>query len=301
MAREAPVVVATDFSPSADEAIRQADACARLLGSKLVACHVIPNLQRSAPLFPQCNVATDLALPQVVEACTAALAARITDLTDRQSRGFEVLITDGSPDAEIVRLGEELGARVIVVGSHGTTGIERMLLGRTAERVVRYAHGPVRVARAHKPTGHVLVATDFSDPALPAVAAAAEEARLRRARLTIMHSVDLPLAVSIPLGGIGGPPAIPITAEMQHEVEASARARLSEALARHAVDGELLVAHGPPGATIVRAAEELAADLVVVGTVGRSGIKRLVLGSVAESVVRHAPCSVLVVRLHEQS
>jgi nucleotide-binding universal stress UspA family protein len=175
-------------------------------------------------------------------------------------------------------------------------------LGSVAERVVRHAHCSVLVARNAASSGVVLAATDLSDPSLPAVEAAVEEGRRRGARLVVVTVVDWQgpawmTAAGTPFGiGAAMPPA-----ELQEELRSSLETLLRRALDRFGGSGETRVLYGSPASAIVHAAESLGAELVVVGTRGRTGLARLALGSVAERVVAGAPCSALVVRLSEGS
>jgi nucleotide-binding universal stress UspA family protein len=295
------ILAATDFGPAGDEAIRQADRRARDRHARLAVCHVVPGATRSAPLFPQRNVAADLAMPDLRERVLAALASRAAALTGRSGQELDLHVRDGTPYVEIVELAETLAAELVVVGSHGPDGLAHAFLGSVAERVVRHAHCPVLVARPHASTGRVLLATDFSDPTLPAVAAAAEEARRRPVQVTILHDIEAnPLLVYGDSAVFGEAPMAPASLDVLEETEASARERLGDALARHGLDGERVVTHGPVVPAIVDVARQIDADLVIVGTIGRSGWARVLLGSVAEAVVRRAPCSVLVVRLNRE-
>ena len=81
------------------------------------------------------------------------------------------------------------------------------------------------------------------------------------------------------------------------DLRTAAQSRLREALTQFAIDGEAIAESGPAAQTIVDLADSARAELVVVGTHGRTGLSRLTLGSTAEAVIRSAPCSVLVVRL----
>jgi nucleotide-binding universal stress UspA family protein len=158
----------------------------------------------------------------------------------------------------------------------------------------------VHVARPTENSGVVLAATDLSDPSLPAVKAGAEEARRRGARLVVVSAIDWwggawTSAVGTPFGmATAMPPA-----ELQNEVRASLDTMLRRALETFGAEGETRVLEGSAAAAIVQAAEDLGAELVIVGTRGRTGFARLALGSVAERVVRGAGCSVLVERLHD--
>src|SRR6185437_12328429 len=122
--------------------------------------------------------------------------------TGRDLSAFRVVVDTGSPDAGIVRVADEVRATLVAVSNRGATGLDRLLLGSIAARVVRYAHCPVLVARPHEKTGRVLAATDFSEAARPAIALAAQEARRRGARLTLLHSLDV---MPSPIMGLGAP------------------------------------------------------------------------------------------------
>lgn len=281
-----PVLVATDLTPASDEALRQGDALARALGGPLHVCHVMPDLLTVRMLFPQAQQRDDAAVQGLEHHASGLVEVSIARVTGRTPGEFRVGIESGSPHSGILRYAEALGAGLIVVGP-----------GDVAERVVRHAHCPVLVARP-SPPGIVLAATDFSDSALPAVAAGAAEAARRGVGLAVLHSLDFGPMIATTLGG-----AYAVIPPLPPEEQARFRTETLESL-RRALDlvrakGETIVADGEPGLAIIEAAR--AAQLVVVGTVGRTGLSRLALGSVAEAVVRSAPCSTLVMRLHLSS
>jgi nucleotide-binding universal stress UspA family protein len=290
------IFVATDLSPSADEALRRGHERALLLQAELVVCYVQPALPAADPFFPDWNSARVSVSDELKDRSITALAERVEEITGRRPDEFRLVVGDGGPASTIVRKAEEVGAAIVIVGASGHSGLQRLVLGSVAERVIRFAHGSVLVARPHRESGRILVATDLSDPAVPAIAAAAEEARITRKPLTILHCVEAlwPLSAYAGLGMIAIPPPSYYDAmrDLRNEVEQKLRAALQE----HSVDGDVRVEEGPPGPTIVSVAENLATDLVVVGGTGRTGISRMTLGSVAETVARTAHCSVLVVR-----
>jgi nucleotide-binding universal stress UspA family protein len=182
----------------------------------------------------------------------------------------------------------------VVVGSTGTKGLRRLLLGSVAAGVVRHGHTSVLVARAAPETGPVLLAVDFSPNSEAAAELAADEARRRKARLCLMHSVEV-LNPELALAEPGMVPSALMTIPTDELCEA-ARTRLVGILTHLSVDGDIEVVLGPGADSIVRVATERRAELVVVGSSGRTGLDRLLLGSVAATVVRDAPCSVLVAR-----
>lgn len=283
-----PVLVATDLGEAADEAVRQADALARSLDAPLLVCHVLPELLQVRMLFPQLRQRDADASRQIETNAAELVDQRVQEVTGRARDQYRVALESGSPHAGILRQAEATRPGVVVLGP-----------GRVAERVVRHASCAVLIARPSAP-GSVLAATDFSDPALPALATGAAEAARRGVDFAVIHSVDItPIAAGTSLGAY---PVLPtLTAEDSAAVRAATLASLRECLQRLKVAGTPIAAEGPPAHAIVETARSRPAELVVVGTVGRSGLARLALGSVAEAVVRSAPCSTLVVRLHPRA
>ena len=158
---------------------------------------------------------------------------------------------------------------------------------------------------------HVLVPTDFSDPANHALRFALEEATLHHARVTLLHVMPSHSETEVyyvtgapasqgfdPVAGARlGPsaPPHPTVVRQDHNEEALTQLRDLMPEAFHGNWGAELAA-GHPAETIVRVAEERAADLIVMGTHGRTGLQHVLLGSVAEKVVRLAPCPMLTIR-----
>ena len=135
-----------------------------------------------------------------------------------------------------------------------------------------------------------LVPHDFSDDAEAALEAAVELARRLGARLHLLHVYQQPVDVLSPYG-------VAIQPNVGPELRAAAQGRLQQLAARiSGVRVELHVAEGPPALAIAEQAQSLGADLVVMGTHGRTGLRHLLLGSVAERTMRTAPCPVLTVK-----
>jgi len=289
-----PVLVAMDIEKESNELLRQADALARSYHVKLSVCHVLPEIFAVQPLYPQLHLEDALQLSKLEAAVRDGLLKRIRTVTNREPPAIEIEIEQGTVHAGILRAAENIGAGAVVVG--GKVDHKGMhILGSSAEHVVRYAKCPVLVAR-HSPAGKVLAATDFSDPALPALEAGATEARHRKVELAIIHTVDL-LGMMAPVyGDFYGYVAYP--PDLSDQMKVIWQQRLDECVLRFKAKGGGLLSEGSPASAILKAASELPAQLLVVGTHGRTGLSRIVaLGSVAEVVVRAAPCSVLVVRL----
>lgn len=289
------VLVATDLSDAADEAIRVAHELAGA-DKKLVVCHVVHEILRASPLFPQAVQADMEAVIHAESRAAAAVEDRVKSITGRTAKDFDIRVESGAADAALLRVGEEVGATLIVTASRGLSGIVRMLLGSVAERVVRYAHCSVYIARTHAKTNRILVATDLSESSMPAVTAAAELAKKNSAGLIVLFALDVmpspAMGLTVPFGGV---PIIP-PPELVEQMRTSARAGLEGIVERLDVQADVRVIEGDAAATIIRTAESHNVDLVVIGTHGRTGLARVALGSVAEKVTRNAHASVLVVR-----
>jgi nucleotide-binding universal stress UspA family protein len=281
------ILCATDLSSAADAALCEGDAIARHHSARLLVLHVRP---RPAGRHDRGPAAPSRGDGSALE----AVCARVRGLTGRDDTCFRALAARGRPHSEIVRCAEREGVDLIVVGSRGESSSGSVRLGSQVTRVVRCACRPVLVVRPSPEKGRVLAATTFADPSLPAVAAGATEARRRRCRLSLLHTLT-PGTAGLPLDA---PLALRLaSSEERRRLRREAEEALREAAARYGADGDPLVTEGRPESEIVRVAGETGAALVVVATAGHRGLRRMLLGSVAGEVVRDAPCSVLVVRL----
>jgi nucleotide-binding universal stress UspA family protein len=286
-----PILAAMDLANGSAELLRQADALARSYNVQLSVCHVLPEIFTVRPLFPHLHLDDALKRSGLEAAVRDALLERIRAATTRELSQTEIEIEQGTVHAGILRAAERIGAGGVVVGGKvDHKGLH--ILGNAAEHVVRYAHCPVLVARP-SPAGKVLVATDFSDPALRAVEAAAAEARRRKADLTVIHAIDLLPLIRPNYGDFFDMPPM----DLGDHMRTFWQTRLDECVHRFKAKGGGLLQNGPAAQAILSAASELPAELLVVGTHGRTGLSSVALGSVAEAVVRVAPCSVLTIRL----
>jgi nucleotide-binding universal stress UspA family protein len=202
----------------------------------------------------------------------------------------EIFVDAGASHIEIVLRAARWGADLIVVGSHGRSGVSSVF-GGVAERVVRNARCSVLVVRPSQARGWVLTAVDLSDTSRAVVRAAAGEARRRGARLKVVHAMGFLELEARYIAQLATPPV----ADQSNARDMACRA-LEEVASGLGLDVRCELLEGRPVPAVVRAADAIGAELVVVGTRGRTGFARMALGSVAERIVRHAPCSVLVVR-----
>jgi universal stress protein E len=296
------IAVGIDFSPESELAARQALEIARHVGGELVLVHVAGSLEPPPPVprtDPSLHAAVE-AYRKTITRSVAAARERLGEVRARWSgQGPEVsqVLAEGFPDTALVAAAGELGADLIAVGTHGLSGLRWFFLGSVAQHVVRLASTDVLVARGdHSGRGgyrRVLVAFDFSP--------AAEDA-LDRATLLAARDAEIDVVHFESIFTSHGPTGA------GHGAGAQEEERLVTAL--EAGGRELVAARSRPGGPtlrfevrrgravtgLMRAFDARAYDLVALGSHGRRGFRRAVLGSVAETVVRRAPCSVLVAR-----
>jgi nucleotide-binding universal stress UspA family protein len=303
------ILLATDGSSEAELAARTGVALAQKTGSKL---HVV-HASYWAPASLLDPISSDHAVHESVEKKTRA---RLQEAVRRIEEVFGGTVESshlrvGRPDAEIVTQAEEIGAGLIVVGSRGLGALGRSLMGGVSESVVRHAHCPVLVVREEPvvlPT-KVLLATDGSESATHATQAAVELSKTTDSELHVLYVSEDPYTAasfypeSTNFEGVKQvDPAL--IEELGRQFEQEARQVLDAEVEKvRAVGGtvaEVYLRMGSPAAEVVDLAEELGVGLVVVGSRGLGGIRRALIGSVSDSVVRHAHCPVLVVRKEDQ-
>lgn len=291
------ILCATDLSADADLAVVAADEIARLFGSRLVFVHAVPYPAPAQVLFPHLVKGTTDRLMAVSRVASETVAARVASLTARTLEDIDVRVDVGAPEEVIVDAAEESSADLLVIGVKGSDS-EVDGLGATALRIARHAHCPVLVVRKGPGKGPILAATDLSDPAQGALAIASLLSQKTGEPMVALHVVDYSPVVVVPEAFGPGIP-IPVSEEEHKAILKAAGDRLVEVVTRLEIKTDRLVEEGPPPERIVAVAEQIEARLVVVGTEGGGGLRRMLLGSVAEDVLRLAPCSVLLVRHHK--
>jgi len=144
------IVLATDFSPYAEAALRWADAVSQAFKAELIIIHALDlTLGGLAGLTPE--IAAFPVADQLVDQLREEAKTEMGRLAKRFPRA-RTIIRDGSPRTTILQAASEIGADLIVVGTHGRTGLARMLIGSVAEHIVRHSRGPVLTVRLTEPT-----------------------------------------------------------------------------------------------------------------------------------------------------
>ncbi len=284
------LLVATDFSKHADRALEHACALAKILGANV-------ELFTSAyiPPFLIAAVATGMTPNWLQEARDQASKQLATLAARLGTEGVSVSTSSSTdePSIAICARADEIGADLIATGTQGHTGIAHAVFGSVAERVARFAHSPVLTAHADSPSPgayrRVLVPTDFSQDADLALAWARLLVERTGGTLIVQHSCEMPplLASSAELA----------RASIETSLESAAREKL-EGIRRSLgeCDSETIVSHGRAGAAILDAAETAKADLIVMGTRGRTGLAHVLLGSTASGVLRRSRLPVVTLK-----
>ena len=273
------VLFPTDFSSTATRALPLAIECSKRFDAELHVLHAIV-LQESDPLLAN----------QSFEETEELLQGAEIRVVRAHRRGF-------SPAAVILRYARDHKADLIVMGTHGHSAASQIFLGSVAEEVVREASCPVFSVKRDdeaKSLGEmvrVLVPVDFSTTSTAAINKAVEMAVPAATELHLLHVLEQPMVVPPDLG------AMPLVSV---EERAKALARLREIAAdiqarNPSLEPKIHVCEGAPAREILCFAKRQGVGLIVMGTHGRTGIVRLLFGSVAAKVVRRAHCPVFTV------
>ncbi|MBX3330147.1 MAG: universal stress protein [Nitrospira sp.] len=290
------ILVATDFSACARRAVDYGMCVAREWSAHVDLLYVVEVLRRLEFDAPFADPLLEIRRKES-EGLLGDLATRVK----QEGLGVDWHLREGIPSEQIGQAALEQRADLVVVGTHGRTGLEHIMLGSTAERVIKQAPCPVltvRVAPIHGETDvdvppcirHVLVPVDFSSPSLDALEYAIQVVDRFGARLTIVHVLE-PIYFDLELGLGRIEQEVQKRTHWETQLDGLAQVVRGRGLAAGSV-----VLGGIPSESIVTYARGQCCDLIVMGTHGRRGLTRLRYGSVAESVLRQAPCPVLTVR-----
>jgi nucleotide-binding universal stress UspA family protein len=299
--RIARVLAPTDLSAGAEGAVRWAAVIANRLGAELVLLHIV-DLNISALRAPTSSVVQvyELLRQDAIDTAQKALADLAARFPEARTE-----IREGSPRFEITEAALSLSADLVVMGTHGRTGLKRLWFGSVAEHVVHRSPVPVMTVRQREGDDsepaiqHVLAPVDFSDASRAALPWAGLLARAFGARLTLLHVVETTREALLELPQEVATTPRPRGDLIHAYLERKARLEL-DALTAEFPGCESALRSGPmsglPREEILRAAADLGASTIVMGTHGRTGLARIAFGSVAAHVVRHSRIPVLTVR-----
>jgi nucleotide-binding universal stress UspA family protein len=296
--RFARILLATDGSPGAQQAAEAAASIAKAFDSEVTVLSAIPSISaRVAPLEGEyysklINKADDNADKAAAVFKKAGVSVSQKEVPQGRASVVETITDYAAQDK----------TSLVVMGTRGLGGFKRALLGSVSSGVAAHSPCATLVVRpgkgAGKGVGSVLVAIDGSPNAQRALETAVDLAKGTKAELRIAHVVYVPTL----FWSMGVPGAAVPTDKIEEDAEEAARKLLAKAVkfAKDAgvtqVKDELVTDLVSPAQGVVQLAERDKADVVVVGTRGNGGFKKLLLGSVANSVLHYADCSVLVTK-----
>lgn len=289
MTQYTKILITTDGSEKTSPAIMFGLGLAKVMGAEVTAMCVIDD----ADYGDMMSAAAPEAESVLYQNCAKA-AETVVALGRSMGVRVKPVIVGGIPASEIIQA--SMDHDLTVTGTVGRTGMSHLLLGSVAEKVVRLAHSPVLVVHSGVPVDSrgiivrkVLIPTDGSENTKPAIMHGLALARAFNAEVTALY-VSEPEAASHSKG-------CSVSERSTTDVCREATELIVEEGKRQGIAVTPLVLAGKPSEEIAKLSVDY--DLVVMGTVGRTGLAHIRLGSVAESTVRQVKCPVIVVRAKE--
>jgi nucleotide-binding universal stress UspA family protein len=297
------ILLATDGSSHSEEAALTLRALSPPTGSEILVVHVIePPYYFTTPMVAPTYRQEMLRVQEELRKEADEAASRAIEEATRLLAGMEASIesraTEGHPADEIVRTAAEFGADLAVVGSKGLTGSKLFLLGSVSQKVAKYAPCSVLMTKPTKEArppsvGKIILATDGSEQSMVAA--------------ELVSSFNLPADSTIVILHVTHemPRRLPQSGRAQLALEGLRQARLDHAekvindTKSHLVTSAEIttsIREGNAAEEIIRVASETEADLIVMGSIGASGVKRFLLGSVSQKVYRYSEASVMLAR-----
>jgi nucleotide-binding universal stress UspA family protein len=283
----ARILVATDFSTRAAMALKTAIAIGEIFDSEILLVHAVSPLVYAAGEGP--------IMPEIIEAALDSAKDEMKKLVASEQRldglRLKTIVTYSGAIDLIEQIAGEQKVNLIVVGSHGASGLERLLLGSVAETILRKAACPVLIAGPHchaeqYPLRSILFATDLETTGLRAAQYASALSERVNGRLTLLHVMDKKLMIPT----------------VQSEIIEKSRQQQLRRLLPADVDlfctPKLRLEYGTPAQVISAVAQSESASLVVVGLHHRSALADHSPWSILSHVIREAKCGVLGVRSH---
>ena len=294
------ILVAMDFSPHADAALKQAVWLARQGGATITLAHTLPDLRRvmhSASYQARVDMLYgegSVFQHEVRQESDTKMRRMIVDL-NAADLDVKVETLLGAPYAEITHAVQQEGYDLVLAGTRGLAAWEQFFVGSTAKRLIRKCPSSVWIVRAEHvgPPKAVLAATDFSDVSRRAVLEGLWVAQRASAEFHLLHVID---SMDVPEDIIS---KIPEGSSLRREINEEAKHRFDEFVESLNTVPEKIQRHlsfGTPWQEVGRLAKHLNIDLIALGTVGRSGIKGVFLGNTAERVLTTCDCSILTVK-----
>jgi len=295
----ARILVPTDFSDAAGRALEQALALARPGGVEIILLHSLPPVIPALSPMGETGFAGLVEMGRLLDDYTRELredaSRKLEDLRTKAPVTVETVLEENlEPHEAILRKARSWNADLIAMGTHGRGGLEKLLMGSVASKVLHRSDRHLMLLRSDsilfasgKDAGSILVPVDFSDHSHRALALARYLSSRHGASLHLLHVVEL-LHTPLKPGGLSS--RLEETPGLREKYLEALRDMLGE------TPGDVTVADGSPAGGILWWREKLGAGLVVMGSRGLTGLERLLVGSAAETVARFCEVPVVVVK-----
>jgi|GEM_PF-148496 universal stress protein A len=302
MLKPTKILVPTDFSEYSDKAVKQALDIAAEYGSAVYIVHVVDEKLQAATTDDGSDVIRNI---DEIKKFERGIAQHAKEKLNAQIKRFPVsssisvtpMVIHGIPYEAVLQEQEKLGIDLVVIGSLGHSGIARFLIGGVARNVLKGAKCPVLLTKDvffSRPT-RIMVPTDFSDYSDKALKQGLDIARQYQAKVFVFHAVSA-------IRQYGLDYALPeeMIADAEKQSKETSRELMAKQLAKFPQASQVEVvtdtASGLTYEAILDEAKAKQIDLIVIASLGRSGIAKYFLGNVARNVLKGAKCPVLITR-----
>jgi nucleotide-binding universal stress UspA family protein len=286
------ILIGTDFSKSSSAALIAGLELAKKCLAKVVVVHVVSALETNYAPQP---------LPLQGTEWGSYIEKRFEEFfaTSLYPKSQKLILSGHSASGEILKCARTEQCDLIVIGTHGHGAVARALMGSVAQKVTRESEIPVMVVREgvsqrHPAYEKILVPTDFSDTSMKALDIAVRFANLSEADLHVIHVVDWP-TITLLTTGYPGYPTLQVS--QPHPEEWKVDKTLHEMLKRKELVGDIRTKTviGDPVDEILLYASKEKIDFIVMGTHGRRGLERVLLGSTTSAVIAKSEIPVMTI------
>ena len=283
MGRYNKILIAVDGSQASKNALKQAFKLAPREKKCMTVVAINPPYQGDILFIGVGNIS------ELLKAPGEKILFEAKEIARSEGVSIKTRLEEGEIFEKIINVAEEERCDLIVMGRHGMTRLERALMGSVTAKVIGHFKGRILIIPRDTSIGYknILVATDGSKYSDAAVDEAINYAKSYEGTLKILSAVDVTKKFQVK------------APEFLEELIDNAKKNLDDIknkAQQAGVNAETFVREGEPYKVIADLATELNADIIVMGSHGRTGLKRLLMGSVSEKVIGYAPCPVLVVR-----
>jgi len=275
------ILVAVDGSETSNNALKQSF---KLISDNtaLTVLSVSPYFEIDHPLSEVDNLNTTL------KKQSEKIILEASSIAESEGASITAILKEGDVYKKIIEAAEESGSELIVMGRRGMTRVERALIGSDADRVVGHFRGTTIIV----PKGttlqfdNILIATDGSEHSDNALDEAISYAKYHKSSLSIVNAVTVADEI------------VALFPDAYRKISDKATEYLNgvkDEAERAGVNASIFLRKGNPCESIIEVAKELQAGLIIMGSHGKTGLRKIFMGSVTKRVIGHAPCPVMVV------